>query len=603
MKVLLLNPEDSPRRGPWLDHKWDLIVDLANSSEASIQSWQQQLKCRMISAASFRHGPEDLATVRNILQAGNGYLIDGQGIDWWKLTSILIHYEIESVLLLNRMLPELSSATEVFSTRKSWFSNAMAAMLGTKLQNFTSGPTARYMSRVQHYAGIVRRLKAAQIGEIAFDKYDADYGFRRRLALRRAPFKTSVVLIPSAYTNVSRMAVDYARVIPEQQFLLVATRRSGSLFGPAPNVTMAKLAAYVGENVASDELASVLAAWKNLKRQLEDVPELKVLSRLGILESFDNWIRDGFAMRDAWNRVLNREPVQAVLCGDDTNYITRLPVLLARNRGIPTIDFHHGAFDGRFLLKEMASELYLAKSEMERDYLVRICRLRSDRVLIGAPASREWNDFERSAPDQKTAIVYFSEPYEASGQRTEEIYRELLPPLRRLAQQHGCKLVVKLHPFESASERQRLVCRILGTAESNGVEIIDGPLASNLLARTWFGITVQSTTAIDCSVQGVPCFLCEWLESGTFGYIKQYARFGVGKNLSAVSEIEQIPGLVTGSRAPEVSPDRFWKPISSEVFRGLIGGTRAANVVNVQEHGVVNENSDPKISATSGQNI
>ena len=83
--------------------------------------------------------------------------------------------------------------------------------------------------------------------------------------------------------------------------------------------------------------------------------------------------------------VLSEERISAVMCGDDSNIYTRLPVLLARQQGIPTLDFHHGALDGRFLLKNLSSDLYLAKGEMERDYLVRICRLPAERVIVAGP--------------------------------------------------------------------------------------------------------------------------------------------------------------------------------------------------------------------------
>ena len=74
----------------------------------------------------------------------------------------------------------------------------------------------------------------------------------------------------------------------------------------------------------------------------------------------------------------------AVMCGDDSNPSTRLPVMLGRQQSIPTLDFHHGAMDGRFILKQLSSDLYLAKGEMERDYLLKICGLPADRVSPGS---------------------------------------------------------------------------------------------------------------------------------------------------------------------------------------------------------------------------
>ena len=63
-------------------------------------------------------------------------------------------------------------------------------------------------------------------------------------------------------------------------------------------------------------------------------PELRVLVQAGVLDPFPGWIRDGLSARDAWREVLEREPVGGVLCGDDSNLYTRLPVLLAVRRKI-----------------------------------------------------------------------------------------------------------------------------------------------------------------------------------------------------------------------------------------------------------------------------
>src|SRR5208337_1070860 len=112
----------------------------------------------------------------------------------------------------------------------------------------------------------------------------------------------------------------------------------------------------------------------------------------------------------------------------------------------------------------------------------------------------------------------FSEPYESGGWRTEEIYREVLPPLVRHARASGRQLVVKLHPFESRTERMKLVAKVLPPDDAAHVEVIDGPFTPELVERAWFAVTVESTTVIDCSLLGVPCFLCEWLTFSPYGY-------------------------------------------------------------------------------------
>jgi len=62
-----------------------------------------------------------------------------------------------------------------------------------------------------------------------------------------------------------------------------------------------------------------------------------------------------------------------------------------------------------------------------------------------------------------------------------------------------------------------------------------------LMSQAWFGITVESTTVIDCLQHGVPCFLCGWLTLSPFEYAQQYARFGVGEVLQSVEQVVGIP--------------------------------------------------------------
>ena len=124
-----------------------------------------------------------------------------------------------------------------------------------------------------------------------------------------------------------------------------------------------------------------------LRTELQSYPELNILLRSGVLDAFPAWIRDGIRVRNAWRGVLDREVIKGVLCGDDSNRYTRLPVLLAARRKIPTVDFHHGAMDGRYVLKELPCDLYLTKNEMERDYMSRVCGLSEDKIAVGAPLS------------------------------------------------------------------------------------------------------------------------------------------------------------------------------------------------------------------------
>jgi hypothetical protein len=57
-------------------------------------------------------------------------------------------------------------------------------------------------------------------------------------------------------------------------------------------------------------------------------------------------------------------------------------------------------------------------------------------------------------------------------------------------------------------------------------------------------LTVQSSTAVECSALGIPVFLCAWLRDPYTGYVQQYARFGGGHILDSAEQIADIPRLL-----------------------------------------------------------
>jgi hypothetical protein len=116
-----------------------------------------------------------------------------------------------------------------------------------------------------------------------------------------------------------------------------------------------------------------------------------------------------------------------------------------------------------------------------------------------------------------------------------------VPGLCKVARENNRDVIIKLHPFEISSERKRMVRAILSPDDSDLVTIVDGPLSAELLSHAWFGVTVESTTVMDCLLRGVPCFLCGWLTLSSYGYAQQYSRFGIGNLLRAASEIAEIP--------------------------------------------------------------
>jgi hypothetical protein len=507
----------------------------------SADAWARQYGCPVLRTDSFRGGIADGKKVREIFSAGLGRLIDEQEIDWWELLLPLVAPETLTVLALRLLAKEINSSAELWVTRPGGIAGMFGVILNRELQDFGDTVMARSFARAARFAGLIRRFSAAQIKEIFLDKYDPGYKWRSRFADKKRSSDDPVVLLPSAYENVSRMAAAYARILPDQDFLMVATRQSARKFVTPANVEVRNLADYATADSPAAEVTSLLDRWERLRSELQSIPELRVMVQAEALSSFPAWIRDGLRVRNAWREVLEREVISGVLCGDDSNRYTRLPVLLAARKKIPTVDFHHGALDGRYVLKELPADLYLAKNEMERDYLVRVCGLPADRIVVGAPSPVISRSLQDRADVQGTSIVFFSEPYEVAGMRTQEVYRELLPPLCRVARESGHELIVKLHPFESLSQRRTMVQEILTHEENKLVNVVDGPLASELLAQAWCGITVESTTVIDCLQNGIRCFLCSWLAHSPFEYVQQYARFGIGEALQDAEQLSELP--------------------------------------------------------------
>jgi hypothetical protein len=508
-----------------------------------------------------------------MLRAGRGQIVDELGLDWWDLISILIYQELEQAVLLGRLAGELKLASDLYATRPGWPLSGLGLLLKRPLHRF---PRSIRTSRLYYYAGVMQRFSLGQLGEIFLDKYDPEYRWRSRMASRRSGADIPFVLLPSAYVNVSRMGQAYATILPEQAFLLAATRRSGMQVEAADNVVVISLAGYAGDPPAELEYRALVGEWEVVQKRLRSYAEIELLRSARLLRKFPDYLRTGLAVRNAWRNLLSQEHVVAVLCGDDSNPYTKLPVLLARQQAIPTVDFHHGALDGRFLLKELPSDFYLAKGEMERDYLLRVCGMPAERVKVGGPTLARSSSEQKDRDRVTSRIVFFSEPYEAARLRPADVYGELLPLLANLALEHGRQLVVKLHPFESRVERRALVAKVLPAEQASRVEVIDGPFRPELVRDAWFAVTVESTTVVDCSLLGVPCFLCEWLTSSSFEYVPQYARFGVGRVLESREQVQEIPRLLT-LPAPKLVLDSLSKPIDPEWLRRMIAGSAVAS--------------------------
>jgi hypothetical protein len=265
--------------------------------------------------------------------------------------------------------------------------------------------------------------------------------------------------------------------------------------------------------------------------------------------------------------------VKGVLCGDDLNYYTRLPLILANRQGLNAVYCGHGALDGGFLFKTPVEDSYLVRGEMERDYLLRAQAIEPEKIWVGAPGSN--TPVARVRDDQRSGdLIFFSQPYEVGGGRTDEIYRELLPRLCSVAQRNARKVIVKLHPFESKQARKALITSILSKNVHDRVEIISGGAPEEIMSRAWCGVTVDSSVAVECTLRKIPFFLCGWLDFAGLGYLQQFARYGAGRVLDTPESIEQIPEMVAGYRADPAAIERLWHEGDPAQLDEIMFGTR-----------------------------
>jgi len=279
-----------------------------------------------------------------------------------------------------------------------------------------------------------------------------------------------------------------------------------------------------------------------MERSLHAHPAFRLPVHLEILKKGPRWLRWGLAVRDAWVQVFETHSVVGCLSADDSNPYTRIPLLLAKQRKIPAVACHHGALDYRMAYKNPRFSNYLAKGEMERDYLERTCGVDASLIRTGAalPPLENASVWSEHAP----WVTFFTEPHETDFWRVEAIYREVLPRLCAVARRSGKTVVLKLHPFESARQRRRLVARTLSEADRKLVSVTDAPLSDEILQKTWCAVTVESTVACECASVGIPAFFCGWLRHAYSGYVPQYVRFGVGRMLEFPDELLRIPDML-----------------------------------------------------------
>src|SRR5579862_4473998 len=348
MKILLIHPEDELLGSLWASQRWDRAIDLGTTGAKSYAEAEATLGCPISRLTEFGKQFQGLLRLRELMALGMGRLTDSLGLDWWELTAILVHQQLETAFLLRMLLASIGPGDDVHVTRPGFYADGLRIALGSRLQTFSPAVNSRKGS-VGHYVRLLRKFPVSQLVEIFWDKTDPGYQLRGSLSKRKQQSSDPVVLLPSSYVSVSRTALAYAQTLPNTQFLLVVTRRSGWMQTSSPNVSVTRLSGYASLRVPARKLEhqDLVRRWELLRTELGELPEIRMLDNLGWFNDFPKRFEQGLEIRDAWCNVLDQEAVRSVMCADDSNPYTHIPLLLAAERGLPTIACHHGALDGR----------------------------------------------------------------------------------------------------------------------------------------------------------------------------------------------------------------------------------------------------------------
>jgi hypothetical protein len=583
MKILLVHPDDSVEAGPWAGMRWDWAVDLGWSGRAAYARQIERLGFRVSNISDVLDHGQHRRQMRDLLAVGSGHLLDSEAIDWWNTFSVHPYRQLEQLLLVSTLAEQIPQHSELVATRPHFSVNALALVFNPELstarmQTFLAEPQIEegdsgFRERFRRYRRSAFALRPSQLAEIAFDKWDADYRLRRHFGRPPKTSSNPAILLPTSYGNVTRAQVAYARMLPHRRFLLVATRRSGRIPTLPENVELRWLASYAPKSLqsADEERRRLLAQWRKMQGDLfEKKPVFRLANKLHVFDGFADFLKNGLRVRDAWREVFSRETITAVLSADEYNPYTRLPALLASSRKLPTIFCDHGALNMSFGIFPAVSDSYLLQGEMARDYSVG-CGLPADRIIVGAPALGK-NSLQPVQPGDRDWIVFYSEQFELASSRTQTLYGELLPELCALAARTNRKVVIKLHPFESRRMRKKLVERVLSTEQRRLVEMREGPMTPDLFARAWCSITVESSVAVESTMNRVPCFLCSWFDASWYGYGKQYAKFSAAYSLDSPQRIREIPQLLEQLKITEAIRHSLQTPISPDLLESVLSG-------------------------------
>ncbi len=231
MKILLVHPDDSVEAGAWAGTRWDLAVDLGWSGHPAYSRQTERLGFRVRSIYDGLDHEHHHRRIRETLALGLDQLVDSESVDWWDVFSAYPYHQLEQLMLLSALAEQIPADAEVFATRPHFALRALSLLLNREITSFSTERQSGFRVRTRRYLKAALALRPSQLSEIAFDKWDADYRLRRHFVRAPKILSTPAILLPSAYANVSRTQLAYARMLPHRRFLLVVTRRNGRVPG------------------------------------------------------------------------------------------------------------------------------------------------------------------------------------------------------------------------------------------------------------------------------------------------------------------------------------------------------------------------------------
>ena len=170
--------------------------------------------------------------------------------------AILLHGELETLILLQRFVPTVEPGDEVYVSRPGLHASLLTCLRAGSVSVFPLRRGAR-KNGLRHYVRVSNKLSAPQIIDVFWDKYDAGYQFHGRLARKRPPSSRPVVLLPSAYINVSRTALPMRKRFPKKTFFWSPRDRAGGWKILPKNIAGAWLSSYASVRDRSVENADM----------------------------------------------------------------------------------------------------------------------------------------------------------------------------------------------------------------------------------------------------------------------------------------------------------------------------------------------------------